>query len=80
LLGTNPCKRCVVPTRDPSNGNEIAGFQRTFVQQRRITLPAWANRKWFDFYYRFATNTRTTGVAGSTEGKVIRISDTVEML
>ena len=77
LLGTNPCKRCVVPTRDPSSGDALAGFQRTFVQQRKATLPAWANRARFDFYYRFATNTRA---ADDVEGKIIRIGDAVEML
>jgi uncharacterized protein len=76
LLGTNPCKRCVVPTRDPSNGEALSGFQRTFVQQRKATLPTWANRERFDFYYRFATNTR--GTAG-VEGKVIHVGDGVEL-
>lgn len=57
LLGTNPCLRCVVPTRDPANGNELQGFQRTFIERRRATLPAWANRSRFDFYYRLAVNT-----------------------
>jgi uncharacterized protein YcbX len=77
LLGTNPCKRCVVPTRDPSSGDELIGFQRTFVQQRKATLPAWANRARFDFYYRLATNTRS---ADDVEGKTIRVGDIVEML
>ena len=77
LLGTNPCKRCVVPTRDPSTGDELAGFQRTFVQQRKATLPSWANRARFDFYYRLATNTRA---ADDVAGKIIRIGDTVEAL
>jgi uncharacterized protein YcbX len=75
LLGTNPCQRCVVPTRDPSSGSELAGFQRTFVQQRRAKLPAWANRDRFDFYYRLATNTRA---AGTSDGTLIRVGDTVE--
>lgn len=77
LLGTNPCMRCVVPTRDPSSGEEHAGFQRTFAQQRLVTLPAWADRARFDFYYRFATNTRATADA---VGKIIRVGDTVELI
>lgn len=80
LLGTNPCKRCVVPTRDPSSGDELAGFQRTFVQQRRDTLPGWASRARFDFYYRFATNTRAADGAADTEGKRIRVGDAVEIV
>jgi uncharacterized protein len=77
LLGTNPCKRCVVPTRDQSNGDELPGFQRTFVQQRQATLPEWANPARFDFYYRFATNTRA---ADDVEGKIIQVGDAVELL
>ena len=77
LLGTNPCKRCVVPTRDPHTGDELSGFQRTFVQQRKATLPEWANRARFDFYYRLATNTRA---ANNSAGKIIRVGDAVEML
>lgn len=76
FTGTNPCKRCIVPTRDPSSGADLAGFQRIFVQQRRATLPAWANGARFDFYYRFATNTRG---AGSSEGTIVRVGDVVEI-
>jgi MOSC domain-containing protein len=76
LLGNNPCLRCVVPTRDPSTGDEIAGFQRTFAARRRETLPSWANRARFDFFYRLSVNTRIE--AGET-GKTIRIGDPVEI-
>lgn len=77
LFGTNPCKRCVVPTRDPATGDELPGFQRTFVQRRKTTLPLWARRSRFDFYYRLSTNTRAGGEAA---GKIIRVGDEVEML
>lgn len=77
LIGTNPCKRCIVPTRDPSGGGERPGFQRTFVQQRRAALPPWANRERFDFYYRFATNTRAEA---SGAGTLIRVGDEVTIL
>jgi uncharacterized protein YcbX len=79
-LGTNPCKRCVVPTRDPSSGAELSGFQRTFVQHRKASLPVWANRAQFDFCYRFATNTRAARNASDTEGKRIRVGDSVEIV
>lgn len=78
LFGTNPCKRCVVPTRDPSNGDTYAGFQRIFTQQRHATLPPWANRARFDFYYRFATNTRATDDAQGSAGKIIRVGAIVD--
>lgn len=77
FLGTNPCKRCVVPTRDPATGDEWPGFQRTFVQRRKATLPAWANASRFDFYYRLSINTRARG---NQAGKVIRVGDAVELL
>jgi uncharacterized protein YcbX len=77
LLGTNPCRRCVVPTRDPSSGDEMPGFQRTFVQQRRATLPLWAKRSRFDFYYRLSINTRANG---DSAGKVIQVGDEIEIL
>jgi len=77
LLGTNPCQRCVVPTRDPSSGSELSGFQRIFVARRRATLPAWANRAQFDFCYRFATNTRAAD--REIGGKIIRVGDAVDI-
>jgi uncharacterized protein YcbX len=80
LIGTNPCKRCIVPTRDPGNGDALAGFQSTFVQQRRATLPAWAHRAHFDFYYRLATNTRAAANADGSAGKIIRVGDSVETI
>jgi uncharacterized protein YcbX len=75
--GVNPCRRCVVPTRDPATGEELAGFQRTFTARRKETLPAWANRAQFDFFYRLAVNTR---VAKSEAGKTIRVGDSVEII
>jgi len=75
--GVNPCRRCVVPTRDPSTGEELAGFQRTFTARRKETLPAWVNRAQFDFFYRLAVNTR---VAQSEAGKTIHVGDSVEII
>lgn len=55
--GINPCQRCPVPTRDALTGAETADFQRTFVQQRRATLPSWAAAHRFNHFYRLAVNT-----------------------
>lgn len=57
--GCGPCKRCVVPARDPDTGRPIEGFRSTFVEQRRETLPSWVNDEQFDHYYRVMVNTRT---------------------
>lgn len=75
LEGVSPCQRCVVPTRDPDTGEATPGFRRTFVEQRRETLPAWADRDWYDHYYRLMVNTRVPG-----EGGEIAIGDEVEIL
>jgi uncharacterized protein len=59
LSGTNPCQRCVVPTRSPSTGDIIAGFAKIFSERRETTLPAWAERSRFNHFYRLSVNTRT---------------------
>ena len=57
--GISPCQRCIVPTRDPDTGEEVDGFQRTFVENREKTLPPWADERQFDHYFRVMVNTRT---------------------
>jgi uncharacterized protein len=74
LEGTNPCQRCVVPTRDPETGIALAGFQKGFVMNRQRSLPAFAERARFDHYYRFAVNTRP---APGQTGKRLRVGDPV---
>lgn len=77
LFGTNPCQRCIVPSRDPASGEELADFKPNFVQRRRTTLPPWANRARFDNAYRLAVNTRADG---REAGKVLRLGDEVRIL
>jgi len=73
--GTNPCRRCVVPSRSSTTGEVTPGFAKTFADHRRATLPAWANATRFDHFYRFAVNTRL-----ANDGGVIRVGDKVEIL
>lgn len=61
LLGTNPCARCIVPTRDARSGEMIHGFAKAFAQKRAAALPAWAAADRFDHYYRLSLNTRRAG-------------------
>lgn len=76
LEGTNPCQRCVVPTRSPDTGERYEDFQATFEKQRYETLPWWATRSRFDHFYRLAVNTRpVTGSMG-----MIRIGDEVQVV
>jgi len=78
LEGTNPCKRCVVPSRDPWTGEAIGDFVARFVRYRAETLPVWAEQSRFqDTYYRLMVNTRP--LAGKSGGR-LRVGDTVEIL
>jgi uncharacterized protein YcbX len=70
--GHNPCQRCVVPTRDPDTAAPIPGFQKTFMELRRQHLPAWADARRFNHYYRFAVN---TSIEKSEADKIIRVGD-----
>ncbi|MBF2048858.1 MAG: MOSC N-terminal beta barrel domain-containing protein [Elainella sp. C42_A2020_010] len=72
FMGINPCQRCVVITRDSKTGAAYPNFQKTFVAQRRITLPEWAERSRFNHFYRLAINTR---LPVTEAGKTIRIGD-----
>ena len=63
--GTNPCQRCVVPTRDAQTGEVLPGFAKRFAEQRAATLPAWANAARFNHFYRLAVNTRPLAAAGT---------------
>lgn len=77
FAGTNPCQRCVVPSRWSLTGEvgPDSAFAKTFSQRREATLPAWAQRSRFDHFYRLAVNTRLQAGAGCqlTVGDEVRI-------
>jgi uncharacterized protein YcbX len=75
--GQNPCARCVVPTRDPLNGEAYADFMKTFIERRKETLPLWAAPERFDHYYRLSVNTT---IVKSEAGKVMRVGDAVSIM
>ena len=72
FLGTNPCQRCPVPTRDPFTGQVYPEFQKIFTRQREATLSANIERSRFNHFYRLALNTR---IPLTETGKVLRIGD-----
>ncbi len=76
LEGTNPCQRCVVPSRSQTTGDAIPGFQKQFAERRKASLPAWANVSRFDHFYRLAVNTR---LAPNSAG-IVQVGDSVEIL
>ena len=64
MEGTNPCQRCVVPTRDSLTGAASSGFATEFARRRAATLPPWADRRRFDHFYRLTVNTRLASWPG----------------
>ena len=74
--GINPCKRCVVPTRDLSTGETDKTFSKIFIEKRKSLLPNWVDKKRFDTYYRFVTNTRIDAASAGemlSTGSAVRI-------
>jgi uncharacterized protein len=62
--GINPCQRCPVPTRNSLTGEILPEFQKTFTQQRQLTLSPTVNLARFKNFtrqtnfYRLSTNTQ----------------------
>jgi uncharacterized protein YcbX len=77
LEGTNPCARCIVPSRDALTGAVLPGFAKVVSERRKATLPPWAERSRFDHFYRLAVNTQA---APGQSGSAIRVGDTIERL
>lgn len=76
LEGINPCQRCIVPTRDTATGSATADFQKTFSQQRVVTLPTWAPPSRFNHFYKLAVNTNIVGQGGHK----LRLGDSVSVI
>ncbi|PZO40637.1 MAG: MOSC domain-containing protein [Pseudanabaena frigida] len=73
FLGTNPCQRCPVPTRDPFTGEAYPEFQKIFTQKREATLPVNVERSRFNHFYRLALN---TCIPLTESGKILKLGDT----
>jgi len=74
---THPVPRCVVPTRDPHTGESDDGFRETFIERRRETLPAWADRDAFDTLFSVTVGTRVPD--GQRDGE-LRVGSAVQTL
>lgn len=79
LTGSNPCKRCVVPSRNPITGDTDAEFIKTFIQKRKATFPDWAPLELFQNMYRLAVNTRLFRLPNE-HSNMLRLGDPVEFL
>lgn len=75
FVGSNPCQRCVVPSRDSHDGSVWPEFSKTVSRRREATLPAWAERSRFNHFYRLAVNTNLHGPGGN-----LRVGDEVHPL
>jgi uncharacterized protein YcbX len=76
FFGTNPCQRCVVPTRSSRTGDATIGFPKTLAENRRLHLPEGSAVAHFDHFYRLAVNTRLASL-GSGQ---LRIGDEVRIV
>ena len=77
LYGTNPCARCVVPSRDPLTGTALPEFAKVVAERRAAELPAWSERTRFDHFYRLALNTRAEPAHA---GRSIHAGDAIAVL
>lgn len=81
FLGTNPCQRCIVPTRHSQTGEPWPQFQKTMIAQRQATLPAWAERSRFNHFYRLAINTQVPPIAHDGAGdRWLTLGDSLVLL
>jgi uncharacterized protein YcbX len=72
----NPCRRCIVPSRDPSTGEATMGFQKRFMERREAERGPTPAPHLFDQHYRFTVNTR---IPPSEAGRTIREGDLVSI-
>tara|TARA_R110002111_G_scaffold257026_1_gene324886 strand:- start:7566 stop:8375 length:810 start_codon:yes stop_codon:yes gene_type:complete len=79
FAGSNPCKRCVVPSRSPFTGDSNPEFMKAFIQKRKATFPEWAPVSLFQNMYRLAVNTRLHKLSDSHSPQ-LRIGDPVSIL
>ena len=75
--GTNPCRRCVVPTRDPDTGESYPKFVKILAENRKANLPGWAQVGHFENPYRLSVNTR---ISPNEAGKALRVGDPIALV
>ncbi len=75
--GTNPCRRCVVPTRDPDTGESYPKFAKILADNRKANLSDWAQADHFENPYRLSVNTR---INPSEAGKTLSVGDPIVLM
>lgn len=76
LEGLGPRAFQVAPDRDPDTGERHRQFRLPFVENRRDSLPGWANRARFRHYFELTVETR---VPESSCGAEIAVGDEVSV-
>ena len=75
LFGTNPCQRCVVPTRSPLTGQVSPGFQKQFANHRESDFTHVSKRARFNHFYRLSINTQVR----HSQPQLVRVGDPVHL-
>lgn len=74
VIGISPRDRCVVPTRNPENGEVLHGFPKSFSKHRLEKLPSWSTLKSFGHSYFLTVN---CSIPKTEIGKNIAVGDEV---
>ncbi len=74
IEGVHPCRRCVVPARDPDTGAETPEFRERFLERREATRPDWTESDRFRGAFRLTVNTR---VPAGSDGTTVAVGDPV---
>ena len=54
--GVKPCPRCVVPSRNPDNGEMLRNFQKEFITLRKESLPDFSPLPDYGNYYQLSVS------------------------
>lgn len=76
LLSSNPCQRCIVPTRNPWSGDRLPNFQKDFSANRSENLPIGVVPARFNHFYKLTTNTQ---IPATEAGKTIYLGDVIQV-
>jgi uncharacterized protein YcbX len=71
LRAVNPCRRCVVPTRDSRTGAEMAHFRDAFEARRARGMRSDVDASAWSHAYRLAVNTTISGAGPLRAGDVV---------
>jgi len=77
VYGMSPRARCIVPTRHPQTGGIIYGFQKSFADHRKESLPAWSTLLNYNHGYHLSVDCH---IPSSETGKWIKTGDEITIV